>query len=93
MSDTIFSFLLFAKGFLSVVCISLKRMKNKISEYGLYITKMVYYEVSCGVVVGWVLKSTVDRVSDPAGAATHTSHSDAAFNFCPDARVHRLTRR
>ena len=44
--------------------------KNKISEYGLLITKTVYYdyEVSCGIVVGWVLKATVDRGSDPAGA-------------------------
>ena len=24
-----------------------------------YITEMAYYEVSCGVVVGWVLKSTM----------------------------------
>jgi hypothetical protein len=51
---------------------SLKRTNNKISEYGLYFTKTktVYYKVSCGVgvVVGWVLKATVDRGSDPAGA-------------------------
>jgi len=45
----------------------LKRMKNKISEYGLYITKTVYYEVHCGVVVGWVLKAMVDWGMDPAG--------------------------
>jgi len=44
---------------------SLKRMKNKISEYGSSITKTVYYEVSCGVVVCWVQKGTVDRGSDP----------------------------
>jgi hypothetical protein len=43
-------------------------MKNKISEYGLNVTKTVYYEVSCGVVVGRVLKATVDGGSDPAGA-------------------------
>ena len=43
-------------------------MKNKISEYGLNITKTVYYEVSCGVVVGRVLKATVDGGLDPAGA-------------------------
>ncbi len=93
-------FLLVAKGFPSVVRISLKRMKNKISEYGLYTTKTVYYEVSCGVVVGWVLKASVDRGSDPACALCElprlfggNSHSDAAFSFCPDVRVHRLTRR
>ena len=32
-----------------------------------YITKTVYYEVSCGVVVGWVLNATADRGLDPAG--------------------------
>ena len=37
--------------------LSLKRTKNKISEYGLYITKTDYYKVSCGVVVGSVLKA------------------------------------
>ena len=54
--------------------------------------------VSCGVVVGWVLKATVDRGSDPACALCElprlfggNSHSDAAFSFCPDVRVHRLT--
>jgi hypothetical protein len=79
---------------------SLKRMKNKISQYGLYITKTVYYKVSCGVVIGWVLKATVDRGSDPAGALCElprlfggNSHSDDAFNFCPDGRVHWLPRR
>jgi len=34
----------------------LKRAKNKISEYGLYVTKTVYHEVTCGAVVRWVLK-------------------------------------
>ena len=29
---------------------------------------LVYYQVSCGVVGGWVLNVTVDWVSDPAGA-------------------------
>ena len=43
-------------------------MKIKISEYCLYINKTVYYEVSCGIVVGRVLKATVDRCLDPAGA-------------------------
>jgi hypothetical protein len=33
----------------------------------IYITKTVYYEVSCGIVVGWVVKATVDRGLDPAG--------------------------
>jgi hypothetical protein len=33
-------------------------MKKKIGEYGIYIAKTVYYEVSCGVLVGWVLKAT-----------------------------------
>ena len=35
-----------------------------------YITKTVYYEVSCGVLAGCVPKATatVDRGSDPAGA-------------------------
>ena len=28
----------------------------------IYTTKTVYYEVSCGVVVGWVLKATWARV-------------------------------
>ena len=72
---------------------STTQTKNKISEYDLYITKTVYYEVSCGVVVGWVLKATVDQGSDPAGALCElppkrcgNSHSDAAFNFCPDVR-------
>ncbi len=46
----------------------LKRMKIKISKYGLYITKTVYYEVSCDVVVGRVVKATVDQCLDPAGA-------------------------
>ena len=31
--------------------VSLKRTKNKISEYGVYITKIVNYVVSCGVAV------------------------------------------
>jgi hypothetical protein len=42
----------------------------------------------------------VDRGSDPAGALCElprlfggNSHSDAAFIFCPDVRVHRLTQR
>ena len=41
----------------------------------------------------------VDRGSDPAGALCElsrlfcgNSHSDAAFNFCPDVRVHWLPR-
>jgi hypothetical protein len=33
-----------------------------------YITKTAYNEVSCGVVVGSVLKAMVDQGSDPAGA-------------------------
>ena len=44
--------------------------------------------------------ATVDRGSDPAGALCElpclfggNSHSDAAFNFCPDFRVHWLPRR
>jgi hypothetical protein len=45
-----------------------KTDEKQISEYGFYITKTVYHEGSCGVVVGWVLKATVDRGSDPAGA-------------------------
>ena len=75
-------------------------MKNKISKYGLYITETVYYEVSCGVVVGWVLKAMMDRGSDSAGALCElprlfggNSHCYAAFNFCPDVRVHWLPRR
>ena len=76
-------------------------MENKISEYGLYITKTVYYKISCGIVVGWVLKAMVDQGSDPAGALCEelphlfcsNSHSDAAFNICPDVRVHRLPQR
>ena len=43
-------------------------MKNKISDYGLYLTKTAYNEVSCGVVVGSVLKAMVDWGLDPAGA-------------------------
>ena len=42
-------------------------MKNKISDYGLYLTKTAYNEVSCGVVVGSVLKAMVDWGLDPAG--------------------------
>jgi hypothetical protein len=60
-----------------------------------YITKTVYYEVSCGVVVGWVLKATVDRGSDP----THTEMPHLIFDptlgyiGCPDVRVrHQLPR-
>jgi hypothetical protein len=44
-----------------------KADEKEFSEYGLYITKTVYYEVSCGVVVGWVLKAAEVRGSDPAG--------------------------
>ncbi len=32
--------------------VSLKRTKNKISDFGLYTTKTVYYEVCCCIVVG-----------------------------------------
>ena len=36
----------------------------------------------------------VDRGSDPAGALCELPpKSDAAFNFSPDVRVHRLPRR
>jgi hypothetical protein len=46
-----------------------QRVKLYVFRYWfLYITKTVYYEVSCGVVVGCVQKATVDRGSDPAGA-------------------------
>ena len=62
---------------------------------------MVSYVVSCGVVVGWVLTATWTRGLDPAGALCELprlfcvcgiSHSNEAFNFCPDVRVHRLPR-
>jgi len=55
----------------------LKRMKNKISEYGLYITKTVDYEVSCGVLVGSVLKATWTGVGSSVifvSAAATTIH-------------------
>jgi hypothetical protein len=47
-----------------------KSDEKNFSEYGLRITKTVYYDykVSCGIVVGWVLKAAVDRGLDPAGA-------------------------
>ena len=64
ISNTIKAFRLF----------SLKQMENIISEYGLYITKTVYYKVSCGIVVGWVLKAMVDQGSDPAGALCELLH-------------------
>ena len=66
-------------------------MKYKISEYGLYITKTVYYEVSCGVVVGSVMKATWTGVGI-LQLFGRNSHSDATFNFCPNVRLHWLPR-
>ena len=72
---------------------SLKRIKNKISKYSLYITKTVYYEVHCGVVLGWVLKATVVWGSDPAGALCELPPKQLIFAptlgyiGCPVVRV------
>jgi hypothetical protein len=41
-----------------------KTDENKISEYVLYITKTVYYKLSCGLVTGWVLKAKVNHGLD-----------------------------
>jgi hypothetical protein len=54
---------------------------KKISEYGLCITKTVYYKVSCGVVVGWVLKATVVRGLDPATICWECIIPVALFNW------------
>jgi hypothetical protein len=63
-------------------------MKNKISEYGLYITKTAYYEVSCGVVVGRVMEATLTGVwilqarcvsCHVSLAATHTAMPQLIF--------------
>ena len=37
-------------------------------------TKTVYYKVSCGIVVGWVLKAMVDQGLDPAGVLCELPH-------------------
>ena len=84
-----------------LLSVSLKRTKNKISNFGLYTTKTVYYEVSCCIVVGWGLKATVDRGSDLAGALCELPPKTAlphlifaptlGYIGCPDVKVrHRL---
>ena len=55
---------------------SLKRTKNKLASKH---TKTVYYEVSCGIVVGWVLKATVDRGSDPANNRNESANQNHFF--------------
>jgi hypothetical protein len=83
-------------------------MKNKIGEYGIYITKTVYYEVICGVVVVWILKATWTGVRilqarcvscRVSFSATHTAMPRLIFAptlgyiGCPNVRVrHRLPR-
>jgi hypothetical protein len=57
---------------------------KKISKYGFYITKTVYYEVYCCVVVGWVLKATMVLGSDSAGTLCELP---ATLIFCPNVRV------
>jgi hypothetical protein len=37
-------------------------------------TKTVYYKVSCGIVVGWVLKAMMDQGLDPAGVLCELPH-------------------
>ena len=53
---TAWAFRLFATSFLAVVRIA-KTDKKRKQQYWFF-TKTVYYKVSCGVVVGWVLKAT-----------------------------------
>ena len=76
----------------------LKRMKNKIAHM-VYITKTVYYKVSCGVVVGSVLKATWTGVGTLKARCVSCRVSHLIFApplgyiDCPDVRVrHRLPR-
>ena len=75
---------------------SLKWMKKLFSDYGLHTTKTISCEVSYGVVVGTVWQATWMGVQTPQTCCVSCcclfwrqfTQGYAAFNFCPNIRVH-----